>query len=146
MTMMRQKMLMRIEMKENVIPRKTVLVVDDNEQICRAMSRRLGPLFDEVFVATDPREAARILEDSFVTHVLCDFDLGFGIGLESVTGYGFVQCWRREFPEIRRTVVFSGTDLSRLEKPREVDAVVRKTEAPDMVVEALLGEDFEPAE
>ena len=67
---------MSIDMKEELETRKAVLVVDDSDQICRMMKRRLAPFFEKVFTAGDPEEATQILEEHEVSHILCDFDLG----------------------------------------------------------------------
>jgi CheY-like chemotaxis protein len=136
-------MLMSIDMKEELETRKAVLVVDDSDQICRMMKRRLAPFFEKVFTAADPKEATRILEEHEVTHVLCDFDLGTGVGEGDATGYLFVTLWRREFSNIERAVIFTGADPGRLARPEEVDAVVCKADGPEAAVEALLFEDRE---
>jgi CheY-like chemotaxis protein len=127
----------------NVTEKKSVLVVDDSDQICRMMKRRLTPFFEKVFTAADPKEATRILEEHEVTHVLCDFDLGTGVGEGDATGYLFVTLWRREFSNIERAVIFTGADPGRLARPEEVDAVVCKADGPEAAVEALLFEDRE---
>ena len=134
---------MSIDMKEELETRKAVLVVDDSDQICRMMKRRLTPFFEKVFTAADPKEATRILEEHEVTHVLCDFDLGAGTGAGDATGYLFVMLWRREFPNVERAVIFTGGDMGSQQRPEEVDAVVCKADGPQAAVEALLFEDRE---
>ena len=135
---MDQRMSMSMDMKEEFELRRAVLVVDDSDQICRMMKRRLAPFFEKVFTAGDPKEATRILEEHEVRHILCDFDLGTGTRAGDATGYFFVTLWRREFPEIERAVIFTGADLGYLERPEEVDAVVCKADGPEAAVEALL--------
>jgi PleD family two-component response regulator len=60
-TVMEQRMLMSMDVKEEFELRRAVLVVDDSDQICRMMKRRLAPFFEKVFTAADPKEATRIL-------------------------------------------------------------------------------------
>jgi CheY-like chemotaxis protein len=143
MDVMDQRMSMSMDTKEELEMRKAVLVVDDSDQICRMMKRRLAPFFEKVFTADDPEEATRILEEREVSHVLCDFDLGAGAGAGDATGYLFVTLWRREFPEIERAVIFTGADLDSQRRPEEVDAVACKADGPQAAVEALLFEDWE---
>ena len=94
-------------------------------------------LFDHVFIASDPVDAARILGEREITHLLCDFDLGVGEGPGGVTGFTFVELWRRKFRGIERAVIFTGSDISRLKRPAEVDAVVAKAEGIGAVIAAL---------
>ena len=118
--------------------KKNVLVVDDYNQISRLMERALRTSFDAVFTASDPADASRVLEKHHITHLLCDLHLEAGRGTERVTGFTFIEFWRRQFPDIERAVVFTGADIEPLKKPSEVDAVVSKAEGMDAVIAALM--------
>ena len=120
------------------IEKKCVLIVDDYDQITRLMKWALRSSFERVFSASDPAAATRILENHDVTHLLCDYCLGVGGGPAGVSGFTFVEFWRREFPGIERAVIFTGADIERLKKPVEVDAMVSKAEGMDAVIAALM--------
>ena len=135
--MLGQKMLMKMECKKTS-KKGSVLVVDDYTQLGRLMKRMLSSSFDKVFTASHPNEAIKILESHEITHLLCDLYLGIGNEQVGVTGYTFVEFWRRRFPGIERAVVFTGADLAQLEKPDAVDAVISKSEGVERVIDTLL--------
>jgi ActR/RegA family two-component response regulator len=111
------------------------LVVDDDVQVCRALARIIGTVFDELLTTTSPGEVEEILKHHAVTHLLSDFD--FGEGAQSATGFDYVVRWRRQCPTIERAIVFTGADLSGIPRPEEVDAVIPKWEGVHAILEHL---------
>jgi DNA-binding NarL/FixJ family response regulator len=112
---------------------RTLLIVDDQDFVCRALSRVLKYRFDRVLTANDPDQALQRLAQSPVTHLVCDCNLGprFRYAFEYVPG------WRRICPTIERAVVYSGSGLVEIEVPPGVDAVLPKTADPKQLLRAL---------
>ena len=54
----------------------TLLIVDDREDIRRAMERYFSLYFEKVFVAATPVQAEQILRAHTPTFILCDYWLG----------------------------------------------------------------------
>ncbi len=100
----------------------TLLIVDDDELICRGVLRQLRGQFEHVYFATRPDDAERILEEFEVTTLVCDYDLGEAMP----TGTELLTRWRQAYPNIRRAVIYSGADLSRIRMPEAVDTAVSK--------------------
>lgn len=130
---------MRMEMMMDRIT--TLLVVDDDPQVCLLMERCLKEHFNEVFTATNPLDGHAILEARRVTHVLADLRLG-----GQTDGAAFATFWKREFSCVERTVIFTAGDVrevgayDRATPPKEIDAVVSKVDGLDAIVAALLGD------
>jgi DNA-binding NarL/FixJ family response regulator len=114
----------------------TLLIVDDEELICRGLLRQFRGRFDRVYFATHPGDAERILADIEVTDLICDYNLGENVP----PGTELLHEWRRAYPNIRRAVIFSGTDLSCVSIPRTVDSAVSKTASIDVLFAALIPE------
>jgi ActR/RegA family two-component response regulator len=114
-------------------PERIALIVDDDRLLCRSVARALKPYFTEVMSATTPAAADEILGRHPITHLISDCVLGddLPLGVELIPG------WRRRCPTIRRAVVFTGSDLSGIYIPTEVDEVVEKLEGSDKLLEAL---------
>jgi CheY-like chemotaxis protein len=110
---------------------RVALVVDDEPGVCRVLVRMLRTHFDEVLTVNCPSEADEALSTRPVTHLVCDCFLGQGLPL----GSDLIPGWRALYPSIRRAVVFTGNDLTRV--PGEVDAVVRKAGDPAELLRAL---------
>ncbi len=112
----------------------TLLIVDDEELICRGLLRQFRGRFDRVYTATHPCDAERILAEVPVTDLICDYNLG-----ETVPyGTDLLIKWRRDYPQIRRAVIFSGADLSRVSMEKSVDAAISKSAPPEDLVAALM--------
>lgn len=121
-------------------PEKIVLVLDDDPQICLLMERCLRGHFDTVLTATDPNCAHQLLEEKSITHVLADLRLG-----GQADGTMFLVLWKREFPCIKRAVIFTAADVrdfmenSPAALAQEIDAIVSKLDGIDEIITALLG-------
>ena len=105
---------------------RTLLIVDDDRSVCRALTRLLGRSFDEVLSAGSSGDAASILQKSRVTHLICDYCLGRDepLGVELVPG------WRADHPSIQCAVIFTGNDIGSIRIPIGVDAVLPKSAEP----------------
>jgi CheY-like chemotaxis protein len=137
----------RLEMKMSPatqLKKLTVLVIEDDPQICRLMKRCLAGSFDEVITAGDPNTALEILRQTHVTHLLSDLFLKpTKDSLASLTLLRFL------FRNIERCVIFTAADVQSVEEAQKsmpfhsqetVDAVVSKMDGVDAVIKALLGE------
>jgi DNA-binding NtrC family response regulator len=145
--MMNDKLKMSMDMSMNISMmmkrRRTLLVIDDDPQICRLMERCLCEHFDEIITTTDPITAHAILEERRVTHILSDLFLG-----ASADGITFLTLWKREFPHIERAVIFTAADMQAARADLRVrpcsagyvDAVVSKADGINAIIAALLGE------
>jgi DNA-binding NtrC family response regulator len=112
---------------------KILLVVDDESAVCRALSRILGKLFDEVLTAMNPVEAETVLATRPVTHLVCDHWFGDAESL----GYDLAVAWRAEHPGVQRLVLLTGTDTTRIEPHAAIDAIMDKTVDPEDLKKAL---------
>ena len=113
-----------------------VLIVDDEELICRSLLRQFRGRFDRVYFATHPIDAERILLDVEVTDLICDYNLGEAVpfGTELLTE------WRQAYPHIRRAVIFSGADLSEVSIPKWVDVAISKSASVEELYAAVIPE------
>ncbi len=112
---------------------KVVLLVDDDEQIRRSLERFLTPQFDIVFTASTPEEAQAILEREPVTSLICDLDLGPGLP----NGLELLSRWRKEFPNIKRAVILSGSRIPAGASLESVDMVISKGADLSVLIAAL---------
>jgi CheY-like chemotaxis protein len=117
-------------------PQRLALIVDDEPLFCRAMSRLLGPAFDEVHTATNPDEAEQLLEEHPITHLVCDYRLGQGFPPGTV----FVTRWRKLYTSIQRAVLVTGAYDLYSNIPPEVDSVRVKGIEPEQLLSSILGE------
>ncbi len=98
------------------------LVVDDQVLITKAVARVLGRRFETVLTANTPQEAELHLSTHHVTHLLCDFFLGEGVP----TGTELIPRWRAAHPGIVRAILFTGSVLTKIVVPPEVDMLLSK--------------------
>ena len=106
--------------------KEILLVIDDDPQVRRMLTRYFTHHFDVVLTADTPDEAEAILEQEDVTHIISDYNLGpqYPSGTELIIG------WRRQYPSIRRVLLLSGSCLSDADIPLEVDHYSSKGEDP----------------
>jgi CheY-like chemotaxis protein len=120
---------------------KNLLIVDDCEEVVHMVKRFVAPKFDNIWGATSPSEATRILKGQKVSHLLCDLNLG-PRDEDRLSGFVYAAEWRKAFPELERIVIFTAEDISDitipLHIPRYVNDIVSKNSGMDCVVEALL--------
>lgn len=108
---------------ESVKQVRVLLIVEDRADVGRAFVRYLRRHFDEVLLATTPSDAeARLSGKPAPTHVLCDHWLGDGYPLGTV----LVSQWRQRYPQLRRAILVSGSEIEEIEAPDGVDAVFAK--------------------
>ena len=101
----------------------TLLIVDDEELVCRGILRNFRRCFDQVYFATHPDDAERILRESEVTSLVCDYHLG-----ESLPrGTELMARWRSAYPHIKKGVLYSGTDLSQVIGSKWIDSKISKS-------------------
>lgn len=103
----------------------TVLILDDDARVGKSVARILLCGFDRVFTATTPSQAEALLGSNRVTHLVFDCDLGEG----QPKGTDLVSRWRNEYPAIERAVIVTGSRLSEIDPPPEVDVVLSKPAA-----------------
>ncbi|MDJ0762161.1 MAG: hypothetical protein QNJ97_04155 [Myxococcota bacterium] len=103
-------------------PERTLLIVDDDNCVCNAVSRLFVGRFDRILMANTSGEAASVLSAYTITHLICDYWLGSG----EPTGIDLIPKWRKAHTSICRAIVFSGTDLNEIDIPLGVDKILRK--------------------
>ncbi len=113
--------------------RRVLLVVDDDENVCKALRRLLRRDFDEVMTAKSSSEAGSLLESKSVTHLICDYWLGRGQPL----GVELIPTWRRRFPSIDRAVIFTGNEIDSIPVPLGVDRILSKSLDPMSLIKFL---------
>jgi DNA-binding NtrC family response regulator len=102
--------------------RLTLLVVDDETAVCRAVARVMKRHFDTVVTADSPQEARAVLGTRPVTHLICDHWFGKGqpSGLELITQ------WLKVHPSLERVLLLTGVDTSMLIAPDPKVKIIRK--------------------
>jgi DNA-binding NtrC family response regulator len=110
-----------------------LLVVDDDPQIRRMLIRVLSPHFFEVFAAESPEEAETMLDDSNVTYLITDYDLGD----KFPRGTDLIVEWRKKYPSIKLVLLLTGTLLPATQIPGEVDHFFLKGEDPKKLLKIL---------
>ncbi len=114
--------------------RATLLVVDDESAVCRALRRMLRGKVDRIVTAETPEDAETVLSSTSVTHLICDHYLGPGQPL----GADLAAAWRGRYPSLRRVVILTGKDVEDVEPSQDIDHVLPKTTEP-LQLAALLG-------
>ena len=120
--------------------KKTLLIVDDEELVCRGILRSFKRCFDEVYFATHPEDAERILKQTAVTNLVCDYHLGEGVP----RGTELMERWRRAYPQIRKAVLYSGADLSTVTSSC-VDSKISKSLPIHSLFHAVLSDEAQEA-
>ncbi len=112
---------------------KKLLIVDDEPQIRRMLARLLSRRFHDVYTTGDWEEAERILSDHAITHLLVDHNLGPA----APTGEYLIIHWRRKHPDIQRALLITGTRMSHVSFPVEIDRYLSKVDDPAFLYQAL---------
>ena len=113
----------------------TLLIVDDREDIRRAMARYFSLYFEAVYVAATPNEAENILQKYSPTFLLCDYWLGEDFPPSTA----LIPGWRQLAPSIKSVALMTGTKISAIGSIPCVDAVFQKPLEPSHVVDFFLG-------
>jgi CheY-like chemotaxis protein len=113
----------------------TLLVVDDESAVCRAMRRMLRGVFDEILTVETPADAEAVLASREVTHLVCDQCLGPG----QPEGLAVASGWRTSYPSIRKLVILTGANVKNLTALPGVDHVLPKTIEPADLAKVLVG-------
>ena len=112
----------------------TLLIVDDEELVCRGILRNFRRCFDQVYFATHPDEAERILRESEVTSLVCDYHLGDSLP----RGTELMERWRQAYPHIRKAVLYSGADLNKVINSKWIDSKISKSNPLSCLYKAVL--------
>lgn len=119
---------------------RNLLIVDDCEEVVYMARRFLSLKFENVWIATSPSEATRILKDQKITHLLCDLCLG-PKDEDRLSGFMYAAKWRYSFPNLKRIVIFTAEDITDITIPLCIDDIVSKNSGMDCVADALLNID-----
>lgn len=111
----------------------TLLVVDDESAVCRALRRMLQGRVGRIVTAETPEDAEAVLASTAVTHLICDHYLGPGQPL----GMTLAARWRTSYPSLERVVVLTGKDVEGIEPVSGIDHLLPKTIDPDRLAVAL---------
>ncbi|MCP4675871.1 MAG: response regulator [Deltaproteobacteria bacterium] len=114
--------------------RRVLLVVDDDESVCKGLVRLLGNRFEETVTALNPGEAVSMLDTRLVTHIVCDYWLGQGQPL----GIDLVATWRKKYSSIQHAVIFTGNDINAIPTTVGVDDIISKSAKPSALIEKLI--------
>ncbi len=114
---------------------RILLVVDDDPGVCSALIRLLGGNFDLVLTAETAAKAVSFLNTLSITHLICDYWLGSG----EPQGVDLIPAWRKQYPSIRRAVLYTANDLAEIPVPISVDRILSKSDSPASLVDAITG-------
>src|SRR5690606_3951759 len=84
----------------------SLLLLQRNAAVARALARLLGRYFATVSVAHTPEEAERVLERREATHLICGQDFGDGQPL----GQDLILAWRGRYPSLEQVILASGAE------------------------------------
>lgn len=99
-----------------------ILIIDDNESVCRSLIRYLKDSADLVLSAGSFEEALEILHKERIHVLICDFNLG---SFEP-NGVQMIEAIRKTRPEIRCAIILTGESIVSIPPSQEVDAVLEK--------------------
>jgi len=91
-------------MSDTPKPRR-ILVVDDEENVCRALKRCLRREGYDLFFATNPQEALELLKTTTVDAVLSDHLM------PNMTGLEFLKMVRNRYPDCLRIMLTGHADM-----------------------------------
>ena len=111
----------------------TLLIIDDEASVCRALGRILREKADEIVTAQSIADAELIMDTRDVTHILCDHLLGPG----QPRGLDTAIHWKSEYPDIEKIIILTGTDAAFDAPPDGIDHVLPKTTDPLKLAEYL---------
>ena len=109
---------------------RTLLLVDDEAEICKQLRRSLGNEFDRIHTAGTASQADEILSSNTVTHLVCDLYLGNGQPL----GDELIRRWRRRWPTIQYAALFTGSRYEKGHSYEKVDHIFIKPQGFDALV------------
>lgn len=101
---------------------ESLLIVDDREEVLRALERYMGLYLTHVYGAQTPDEATRIMHEQAPGFLLCDFWLGE----KHPPSTSLIPQWRARFPSIKRVILMSGTKSSSIPNCEAVDVIFPK--------------------
>lgn len=105
----------------NKLP-EPLLIVDDREEVLRALERFMCLYFEQVLTAHTPQQAEAHLAEASPGYLLCDYWLGD----EHPPSTAFIPDWRKRYPCLKRVALMSGTKSSSIAPCTEVDEVFQK--------------------
>lgn len=111
----------------------TLLIIDDESSVCRALSRILSRKADEIVTAQTIADAELVLDTKDITHVLCDHLLGPG----QPKGLDTAIDWKEQYPSIQKLIILTGTNAAYDSPPAGIDRVLPKTTDPMTLAEYL---------
>ena len=111
----------------------TLLIIDDEASVCRALSRILRQKAQDIITAQNTADAELIMDTRDVTHILCDHLLGPG----QPRGLDTAVHWKNEYPSIEKIIILTGTDAAFDAPPPGIDHVLPKTTDPLKLAEYL---------
>ncbi len=113
---------------------RILLLIDDEPDIMSLFRRVLRRSFDEIVFAGNGSEAARVLDQKQVTHVVSDFFLG----ADESKGTTLLARWRTQYPSVRFAAIFTGRGAAEeIDGQPGVDAVFSKPTGFEDLVQRL---------
>ncbi|MBN2802531.1 MAG: hypothetical protein JXR91_05520 [Deltaproteobacteria bacterium] len=111
----------------------TLLIIDDESSVRRALSRVLSTRADTILTAATITDALLIMETNNISHVICDHLLGPG----QPTGIEAAVNWKKQFPTIQNLLILTGSRAFLAVPPEGIDAVIPKTTDPMVIADKL---------
>jgi len=119
------------------LKRLTVLIVDDTQNVLKALHRQLSSSFNKVLTAQNVKDAEELLSLNRVDYLVCDLKLNIG----EPNGFVLVPKWRNEYPSIQKAVIFTSAVSEPNRVPEHVNAVLNKTDGAEGILETFLSRD-----
>jgi len=101
---------------------QSLLIVDDREEVLRALERYMGLYLTHVYGAQTPDEAVAVMQAHAPSFLLCDFWLGE----KHPPSTSLIPDWRARFPSLKKVVLMSGTKSSSIPTCSAVDVIFPK--------------------
>jgi DNA-binding NtrC family response regulator len=107
----------------------TLLIIDDESSVCRAIKRLMRDKADEIIAVQTLQDAETVLASRGVTHVLCDHLLGPG----QPRGLDIAVNWKKDYPSLKKVIILTGTRIHLNDDPLPdgIDAILPKATDPD---------------
>jgi CheY-like chemotaxis protein len=101
-----------------------LLILDDSAEVLRSFRRCLSKRFDQTFTATNPAEAASILDGASppVTHLVSDYHLGDDLPL----GTELIARFRAAYPALKVAAIVTGSEIAPWVPSAGTDGIFQK--------------------
>lgn len=106
-----------------------LLVLDDEPSIVRLIIRSLKNEFSRILYAETPHQAEEILKNNYITHLVCDSNLG----ANQPTGAELIHNWHKKFCTIKKAILFTGMDIDTVPKKPGIKVLSKNGSPKDLL-------------